>query len=457
MPAYKYLPLSERFELIVEGFRGNIEIFDIDNCRVFFHLFNETMESLSLSQSQFINIGTKNSKERAGFYLAFMNISNIARGNGNHLLDDEAMLEKITKSVESFSVNLNDYLSGLDIDIKKGEIVEDSNYDIIFYKKWSQDVQKEASVVAKSQEEAYSIAIKADEELEGSDKYEGLFDLEYSVKPQDQRNKEVSVAKEISDAFGKQGSYGFYQSGDERWEIDFEYAYQGSDKIMKFNNEPHIFWGNVIGDLKQGEFKKENLKLSVCKSLMAQDGEETSVFDKKFILCDEKELFEGLAPTYLKEAVAIMNAETDCEDRIVVADDREHTHLMQAINWENYTDEDSGEPWSVESVLYNKIDSSVETEDEDEIEDVIEVINLYLKASGQSEIADTENYGDFIDYFDYMAQNEFVKIDDFKKLEKTLPLKLAEWEPSNEEVRDTLAEMAKRADEMSAKSGLKLG
>ncbi|MDD5373356.1 MAG: hypothetical protein PHO62_08030 [Sulfurimonas sp.] len=38
-----------------------------------------------------------------------------------------------------------------------------------------------------------------------------------------------------------------------------------------------------------------------------------------------------------------------------------------------------------------------------------------------------------------------------------LDAKIAKWNPSDEDVRDTLSEMAKRADEMSAKSGLKLG
>ncbi|OGS70748.1 MAG: hypothetical protein A3F91_09555 [Flavobacteria bacterium RIFCSPLOWO2_12_FULL_35_11] len=112
--------------------------------------------------------------------------------------------------------------------------------------------------------------------------------------------------------------------------------------------------------------------------------------------------------TEIKVAVLI-----NTEDKIVVVNDGAYTILMQSINWDNYTDDDSGDHWSVESAIYNKIDSSKETEDNDEIENAVGCINLYLKASGQSEIADSENYRDFLDYFDYMAQNDFVKIDSF--------------------------------------------
>lgn len=140
-----------------------------------------------------------------------------------------------------------------------------------------------------------------------------------------------------------------------------------------------------------------------------------------------------------------------------IKDENTFEQLISNIDWDNYcceTDEDDEEEayWSIESVIYSQLEqiSSTEDEDEDFVSDVTKNINLYFKATGQDKIINEDQSEEFLEYFDYIAQNEFVLHKDYQGT-------MISKEVSEMSVEERGAEFAKLVERTEVSDEVKLG
>lgn len=90
--------------------------------------------------------------------------------------------------------------------------------------------------------------------------------------------------------------YGVIYKDKTQWSIDFQYPYRhDKTKTMTYDSESHIFWSDIASDIRSGNFKKEDLVLSISNEKWDKKGETTiTTINEKIVICDNKEFFEKM-------------------------------------------------------------------------------------------------------------------------------------------------------------------
>lgn len=96
---------------------------------------------------------------------------------------------------------------------------------------------------------------------------------------------------------------GIIYENDTQWSIDFQYPYRyDKTKTMTYDSESHIFWSDIASDIKSGNFRKEDLVLSITNEKWDKKGETTTTtINEKIVICDNKEYFEKMLSKEIQE------------------------------------------------------------------------------------------------------------------------------------------------------------
>lgn len=110
------------------------------------------------------------------------------------------------------------------------------------------------------------------------------------------------TSNEIKKLYDSRESFGTTIGKDgSQWNIDFQYPYYyDKTQTMNLNFEPHIFWNDILSAVKNGDFKKEDLVLSISKEEGEGETSKTTI-NEKIVLCDNIEYFEEMLGKEIKD------------------------------------------------------------------------------------------------------------------------------------------------------------
>lgn len=115
-------------------------------------------------------------------------------------------------------------------------------------------------------------------------------------------NKRTISVDEIKELYLSK-EYGVIYKDDTQWSIDFQYPYRhDKTETMTCDSESHIFWSDIASDISSGNFRKEDLVLSIINEKLDKDGKTTiTTINEKILICDNKEYFEKMLDEGTKE------------------------------------------------------------------------------------------------------------------------------------------------------------